>query len=280
LVPALIWRDRKQLLPLAAIGLLMLGPVFGFCVPWRSLLPGQAGGPTLRFLSWNVEEERVDARSLSTLLEKERPDVAVLQECHHHHLTVPGGWHARRDYGLCLLSRFPIRDVVARDPSDALATGESGQIVRYVLATPAGDVHVTNVHLETPREGLEEILHGNLSGGVRLLVAKNRQRSSEAGLARSWADQAGGPARIVAGDFNTPPQSNLMREFWSDYANCFGVAGLGFGYTKHTRRIRVRIDHVLAGPGWKCQAAWVTHWPGPDHDPVIADLRWAGAGTR
>ena len=149
-------------------------------------------------------------------------------------------------------------------------------------ASPLSSIDIV-VDILTKEKGalhLEEILRGSRSEGVRELVAKNRQRALEFSLARSWADQAPGPARIAAGDFNTPPQSNLMREFWSDYANCFGVAGLGFGYTKHTRRIRVRIDHVLAGPGWKCQAAWVTHWPGPDHDPVIADLRWTGAGTR
>jgi endonuclease/exonuclease/phosphatase family metal-dependent hydrolase len=242
-------------------------------------VPGHADGPTLRFLTWNVDEDRVDGRTLASVLEKARPDVAVLQECLDGHLSVPGGWHTRRDNGVCLLSRYPIRQVAARDPSDVWAMSGSGENVRYVLTTPTGDVHVTNIHLETPREGLEEILHGSRDG-VRQLVAKNQQRALEAGLARSWADQASGPARIVAGDFNTPPQSNLMRDVWSDYSNCFGVAGFGFGYSKHTRRIGVRIDHVLAGPGWKCQAAWTTRWPGSDHDPVIADLRWTGSGKR
>jgi endonuclease/exonuclease/phosphatase (EEP) superfamily protein YafD len=41
----------------------------------------------------------------------------------------------------------------------------------------------------------------------------------------------------------------------------------------------VRIDHVLAGPGWEVLRAFVGPGLGGDHRPVVADLRWVGGSS-
>ena len=56
---------------------------------------------------------------------------------------------------------------------------------------------------------------------------------------------------LVLGDFNMPPDSAIYRRCWSDFSNAFDSAGFGFGSTHFTHRTAVRIDHVLAGPGWR-----------------------------
>jgi vancomycin resistance protein VanJ len=38
----------------------------------------------------------------------------------------------------------------------------------------------------------------------------------------------------------------------------------------------VRIDHVLAGPGWHCDRCRVGPHVGSPHRPVLADLIWSG----
>jgi endonuclease/exonuclease/phosphatase (EEP) superfamily protein YafD len=38
----------------------------------------------------------------------------------------------------------------------------------------------------------------------------------------------------------------------------------------------VRIDHILAGPGWQAERCWVGPDVGSPHRPVIADLIWTG----
>jgi vancomycin resistance protein VanJ len=40
----------------------------------------------------------------------------------------------------------------------------------------------------------------------------------------------------------------------------------------------VRIDHILAGPGWYCARCWVGPDVGSPHRPVLADLiaTWKG----
>ena len=78
------------------------------------------------------------------------------------------------------------------------------------------------------------------------------------------------------GDFNLPVESAIYRRSWGSFHNALSETGLGLVPTKHTRWHGVRIDHVLAGPGWQAIRAWVGPGLGGDHRPVIADLRWVG----
>jgi vancomycin resistance protein VanJ len=264
--------DGRWVIALAASGLLLAGPLWGLSVPWRRILPGTGRDITLRLLTWNVGGEAIDRETLSRVLDIERPDVVVLVECDQSLLAVRSHWHRHADDQNCLLSRWPILQVHPRDQKDVLAQGGSGVMIRYALNTETGVVHLTSVHLETPREGLEAFLRGPRSGAA-VLSAKYDQRAREMRLAEKWANQTHGSARIVAGDFNAPPESDLMRDYWPEYQNCFGVAGLGFGHTKRTRTIGVRIDHVLATRDWTCVNARVVATAGSDHDPLVVDLR-------
>jgi endonuclease/exonuclease/phosphatase (EEP) superfamily protein YafD len=269
LVAALV--DRPLLGLLVLVGLGLAGPLFGFNVPWRGLVSGghDASAPALRLITWNVGTAGLEARELEHLLTRERPDVVVLQECHAEVMDVAGEWHRHFNGKMCLLSRFPVLEVAVRDRSDMWARAGSGAILRYALETPAGRVDLTHVHLETPREGLEELLGSGLAG-VETLRAKNRQREIEARLARAWAAASPGPLHLVAGDFNTPVESSLFREYWRGFRDCHSEAGWGFGFTKRTRRIGARIDHILAGPGWRCLDTRVVAGMDGDHAPLVA----------
>jgi endonuclease/exonuclease/phosphatase (EEP) superfamily protein YafD len=77
---------------------------------------------------------------------------------------------------------------------------------------------------------------------------------------------------IVAGDFNLPVESAIYRTHWGDLRNAFSRAGIGTGYTKHTRYWGVRIDHVLASGDIGTHRSFVGRDVGSDHLPLIADL--------
>jgi endonuclease/exonuclease/phosphatase (EEP) superfamily protein YafD len=266
--------DRRTVVLMTAACLAMLLPLLGFNIPWGRLMTrGEDVTPTIRALTWNMGGGvEPGPRPVAWVLEEARPDVAVLQECNDARLEQPAEWHRHRIRETCLLSRFPIVEVAARDPKDMWKLGGSGEMVRYRLDTPIGLVDLTNVHLETPREGLEAILGSRLHG-VPVLQAKYAQREIEARLARRWVDEGPRRLRLVAGDFNTPIESNLYRTYWSGFRDCYAAAGWGFGDTKHTRRIGTRIDHILAGDGFECVDARVGPSVGGDHAPVIATLR-------
>ena len=81
---------------------------------------------------------------------------------------------------------------------------------------------------------------------------------------------------LLAGDFNTPVESAVYREYWSSYTNAFSTAGLGWGQTQFTpRRTSVRIDICWPGPTG-CQDCWVGPFVGSEHRPVFAE--WVRVG--
>jgi len=269
--------DRRWLIPLAAASLAMLVPLLGWNVPWRRLVAGDPGrdAPALRIATWNAGGAESGPRPVLRVLEATAPDILVLQECGRGRLDEAPGWYVRRGHDTCLLSRFPLVEVAERDQSDMWKLAGSGAIVRYAFETPLGPLELTNVHLETPREGIEALLGSRLRG-VPVLEAKNGQREIEARVARRWVDQGTRALRVVAGDFNTPVESDLFRRHWRGYRDCFVAAGWGFGSTKRTRRIGTRIDHVLVGAGLECDDVQVGPWVGGDHAPLVATLRRAG----
>jgi len=272
LLPAALILDRRGLLVLLACSGLVAFPLLGL----RVHLPAgaSAGKPDLRLATWNVGGGGFERAQLDLLLAEANPHIVVLQECGAGEVDLPRPWHTHHDGGMCLLSRIPLVAAESRDRSDVWARAGQGAIVSYELKAPWGRFHLTNVHLETPREGIEEVLGSGLEG-VATLEVKNAQRVLEGSLARRWVDRAPAPAVLVAGDFNTPVESDIFRDHWSGLQDCFGKAGLGFGHTKRTRRFGTRIDHVLAGPSWRCLGAWVDRDRGTDHRPLVVDLAWS-----
>lgn len=184
------------------------------------------------------------------------------------------GWehHVGRNGTPCLLTRFPIEAADTIDTWQAGYFGSSGNAVRYRLRTPAGPVTFVNLHLETPRRGLELLRYG----GSSLRMEGNttvRELGSE--RIRGWIGPVEGPL-VVAGDFNMPVESRIYDRYWGDLGNAFNAAGAGFGWTRVLKRFRVRIDHVLTGPGVRALRAGLGPDLGSDHLPLVATLRISG----
>ena len=278
LVPAALAYDRRLLVPLAAAAAIFVGPVLDVRFPALRLIGrGAAPARDLRVMTYNIGGGEISGDALRALVRELGPDVIALQE-RSVNLTggglpfLPYSGSASGEQGL--YSRFPIVATDARDRADLLARHGSGSIVRYEIATPRGPVQVVNVHLATVRDGLASVMH-RLWRGLPELDANTRERALESEIARGWADRGAGP-RLVLGDFNIPVESAIYRRSWGAFTNALSEAGVGLVPTKHTRWHGVRIDHVLAGPGWRVLSAWVGPGLGGDHRPVIADLAWVG----
>jgi endonuclease/exonuclease/phosphatase (EEP) superfamily protein YafD len=276
LLPAAAVFHRRALGPLSLAVLVLVGPVMGFCVPWQNLVSSPPAGTRLRLLSCNMHYYQANTRLLEQLIADSRPDIVLLQEWRGSELseTFESGWHTHDVRGLFLASIYPLRRAT---PFGNDSTGEQALIMKYELETPAGIINVFSLHLASPRDGLERMVHergtapDDLEANCRL-----RWRQSEylAGL----ADQVSGPL-LLAGDFNTPPESAIFRSLWDRYTDAFGTAGWGWGYTFRGNHTLVRIDHILTGPGWHCDACWVGPYVRSSHRPVLADLTWTGGGN-
>lgn len=259
-------------LGLLASQAVLLVPVMGYQLP----LPGRSGaeGPgAVRIVTWNLGGRRLSHTEALRLFDTYHADVVVLQECgglpSDPEVVELAALQRHESTGMCMLSRLPVTDIADRDRKDVWEASGSGAIVRYTFNPPWGAFTFTNVHLETPREGLEALLDDGIGQGVASLAAKNSQRYIEAALAFEWTERPPALPRLVAGDFNTTPQSDLLRNTWSNYTNCFSAAGSGFGYTKQTRLLAVRIDHVLASQEWTCVSSEPLEGFESDHRPLL-----------
>ena len=277
LMPAALYYRRGLLLPLLAASLVVAGPIMGGRTGWRRLLP-QPAGDHLRVVSFNTDAADLSAQMLPDLLTQWKPDIVAFQECGElltAAVKLSAGWNHFEGKDLCLLSRFPIRSAQVMDrstldrmkQSEAKEFGGAGYVVRFVLDGPRGPFRVANLHLETPRKGLEGLMDGDL----RRLALNTEVREIESSMARGWVSQGSGPL-LVLGDFNTPVESRIFQEHWGDLADAFSTAGTGLGMTKYNGWIRARIDHVLASPEWHVDRVAVGPDARSDHRPLIVDL--------
>ena len=275
LLPAVLLRDRSLLVPLVCAGLIVLGPVVGLHTGWRQLFVSPDPDRDIRVMSFNTEGGRGVSWTPTGVLDALEVDIAALQECGADvadRVRTMEGWHVDARGGACLFSRFPIAAVTQMDREAFLAAGGAGLVVTYVLRVGDREVRLTNLHLETPRAGLEAIRSGRIEEGAPLLEGKSALRTFEHRFARRWVDTLPGP-RLVLGDFNSPPESPMFREYWGDWQNAFSLTGRGLGGTRLNGWIRARIDHILADDQWTVVRSWLGPNLGSDHAPILADLR-------
>jgi vancomycin resistance protein VanJ len=259
------------LLPIIlAVGAVAVGPVMGFCIPWRAWLSqGSGQAPTIRVLTCNVEADYRDPAPLGGLVLSASPDIAVIQEWYWRYdpaSVFPGpNWHIRIEGEYGIASRYPILEVESFRP-----TPPRHAAARFTLQTPTGILHVVSLHPISVRNGLAALIENPLGGGSAL-AGNIADRWLESLLISQWISRLQGPV-LVAGDFNLPCDSAIFRDCWSRYSDAFTEGGLGFGYTRFTNLHGIRIDHILVNSSWRVHRCWVGPDVGSDHLPLIADL--------
>ncbi len=272
LVPAAIRvRSRWSAVPLGIALASFLG-IWGFNVPWRKLVPGD--GPSsarLRVLTCNVQADDLRIQALADVIRETQPDIVLLQECRlDDPLVVLGrdGWYVRKADEFCVASRYPIVgfETLTRPNSLGRIVAVRMNVSWSVLTLP-----IVSVHLMTPRSGLEAIIESGSEGIDAFRAIADIQRL-ESGLVRRWVEDSPGSV-LLAGDFNLTAEHALFRRDWSSYADAFSRTGWGLGHTMFTRRIGLRIDHILCGDDWRPTRCWVVGTDvGSAHRAVIADL--------
>ena len=227
---AAIWQ-RWLLPPLAIAGMVVVGPIMGLCVhPDLS----NTTFHDLRVLTCNVEQDALHPLALAVLVEDEQVDVVALQEVRNpRHFEWPPRWYVVAHDEFLLASRFPIveQEYIGR-PRNAFELAA----IRYTIELPDRQVQIFNLHLESPRSGLEAVLDRRTLldlSQAPLLKAVIEARAVESARTSQWIAGFAG-AKIVVGDFNMPVESAIYGRDWSPLTNAFSTAGWGFGFTKRT----------------------------------------------
>ena len=280
IVAGALIRDRALLLPLAASLALLVGPFMGFGLGLRGLTVMEREGD-LTVATLNAAGGASMAYGPQVVMDRLGADVLLVQECGGQFrdlLLRADERHVASTQSLCILSRLPIEGVESMDGETLQSVGGSALVTTFSLDLDGQTIHLTNVHLETPRAGLELILRGRIAEGAEILRQKSLLREIELRRAERWARERGGPG-LVLGDFNTPPESRHIGRLWSDWNDAFGRVGRGIGGTRLNGWIRARIDYVMADAHWTVVSAHPGEPVGSDHLPLVARLRLRSSST-
>jgi vancomycin resistance protein VanJ len=279
LLPLSLRRGKRQwVLPLVT-GLFVLGPLMDLHVPWRQIRLHEPAGMKLEVLTCNVHRTELDRDALDSYVRQTNPQVVLLQD-YSDRDALPSlqrpGWHRYRLAELFIASAFPIirvRDLHLEEITgndDLQIPRHTGAAACFDLQTPAGVVHVVNLHLPSPHLGLGAIKDQRDDASWLLQTNSIRRWKDSERITSRMAAEAG--PTIIAGDFNTLAESPIFRRFWSGFSDAFPTAGFGYGYTYYTRRGELRIDHVLSGAGVVCTNCRIGPPCGSPHRPVLAEL--------
>jgi endonuclease/exonuclease/phosphatase (EEP) superfamily protein YafD len=236
-------------------------------VPWRP----RAADPVLRLVTWNTDRSRQVAWRLRDDLQRWDADVVLLQDCKTETADSVRALRGVRTWTspeFCVISRLPI-DSIRELPSRDDLPGRFGRALRLQVQHAGRQLAIYSVHLESPRDALWAALHLDFSK----LAPNIEWRGLDSHRIASWLSPADSSA-IVAGDFNLPAGSAILRRDWGRFRNAFSDAGFGLGHTMFAGRHAIRIDHVLLTPSLAARSARVLRGYPAEHQPVLVEVGW------
>jgi vancomycin resistance protein VanJ len=263
---------RKRLLWIVAICIVVLAFAdLNFAIPWRAWNLPATNGIHLRLMTCNNNRRTDNAGGLSRAIIDANPDIVLLQEWKSDQAAVlfPAPvWHVLIESDMLLASKFPVGHVTNLYPP---RSGLEGAAYGYDILLPEEKIRLINLHLASPHLVFRDALNGRPNAPAEIAY-NDRMRLIESQMVARYANATTLPT-LLAGDFNTPINSETFRTSWIGYDDAFACAGTGLGITYRVKRTWTRIDHILFNHDWQCRNCWLGPDVGSPHLPVMADLQ-------
>jgi endonuclease/exonuclease/phosphatase (EEP) superfamily protein YafD len=254
----LLRRPGIGALALLGAGLLALSVLRygGYPVPMA-----QAGGPSLRFATFNHPGGQRHVRAIGDWLERSGADVVALQELDSPQTVqalaaaLPSFPHVHAHFGrwadVTIFSRWPILQAQTVE-----LTPGGAQAAKVRIDWRGEPVTVVGVHLHWPIG----------ADNVRL---RNAELQALADLARDTP----GPL-LIGGDFNITQWSPVFDAAFAaaPLQDCARGQGLVTSWPSFFPPAAIRIDHCLASMHWQVLQVRAGPALGSDHRPMLNDL--------
>ena len=230
----------------------------------------------LRIMTYNIHvgvgmDKKLDLARIAEVIKKQKPDLVGLQEVDRgvkrtegrdeivelagltqmqyafaHNLDYQGG-----QYGVAVLSRFPIRQIDHRKYENRREAERRGMLRVEVDIGGGRIINFANTHLDYQFDD------GRLFEAEQLL---------------RYLENVKGPL-IVVGDFNDEPTGNTFKLMMGRFEDAWSRSkakgpGLSYPADKPVKR----IDHIFYSKGVRARKAWVVETLASDHIPVVADV--------
>jgi endonuclease/exonuclease/phosphatase (EEP) superfamily protein YafD len=246
----------------------------------------EAGSGPIRLMTYNIKDYNIEGQAggleeIGREIDRHDPDIVVLQDARSlagedspaDVLKVLGFYRWKFSFGQYVVaSRFPLQDCARGDIPFRL---RPHTYVRCVVIAHGTEFELATTHFITPRSALAAI-RANPLGAIGEWKENVADRMAQAEKL-AWDLRPHQRPLIVAGDFNAPDTSLVVRRFFEiGLRDAFAVGGFGYGYTwGHSLRFGLpflRIDHILVGTEIGVANCFVGGTRGSEHRPVIADL--------
>lgn len=266
---------------LISAGVLAAAGFIAGCVPAARTA---AARPTLRVMSYNIQAGGGDLARIAATIRGASPDIVGLQEVDVHWsdrsgfadqarelasmlgmevsfapiYAIPSADPSRpvREYGVALLSRFPIREwrndsLTRLSTQDPLAVpSRMPGMVEAMIDVRGWQVRVFTTHLD--------------------YRADPSLRSRQVAELLAYLGRSDVPT-ILTGDLNAGPSAPELQPLLGVLHDAW-AAGSGDGLTYPAEKPVKRIDYVLSSRHFETTAASVIQSPASDHRAVIATL--------
>ena len=209
--------------------------------------------------------EEVDRQTERAGGDDQAAELAVATGLEHHAFGVATPWFGQGEYGIALLSRFPLRDVqtvplwVPTDPSVAESLREPRALLSASLDADGVPVRVFVAHL-------------GLSDEQRRVQARQ--------IAAAVRQAAVHAAPVLMGDFNAErgsPPIQMLDDVLSDAHGDLADEARGSFPTGVAPDERIAIDYVMVPKQWRVKRAWVLDDEGApyasDHHALAAEVQ-------
>lgn len=263
------WFVSRGLATIALAGTVFTAMVVsGFEIP---RFPPEAAGPhALRLVTYNTDQSRTLGARIQNDMAAWNADIVILEDCMFAtraaiRTFAPLALHEFGEF--CIVTSLPVERM---DTLPHTTPGVSRtSVVRTRIKTARGPLDVYGVHFISPRDALTAARKLDLSR----LARSNERRSANSRAVSEWVHSSDVPG-IVAGDFNLPTGSAVLRRDWSDRKNAFSERGWGFGNTMFAGHYAVRIDHVFVPTELVTERIELQRGFPSEHQPLVVDLAW------
>jgi endonuclease/exonuclease/phosphatase family metal-dependent hydrolase len=182
-------------------------------------------------------------------------------------LDPPAAGEPRREYGVAVLSRWPI------------VAAENHLLTRLSTVDPDPS--------PTPMPGFPEVVVEKLGARVHVYTthldfrADPSVRATQVAETLDLLDEDAGEPRVLVGDFNATPDAPELAPLLSALTDAWEASpGAGTGWTYPATTPTKRIDYVTVSADVRVVAADVPQNTASDHLPVVVDLVVRRGDTR
>ena len=241
---------------------------------------------TLNVLSFNVrlfnlyekkESQKNIPETISSYLNKEKPDVLCLQE-YNKEMKIdfseyPYNYIHFRDkniLGHAIFSKYPLINTYSFDFEKSYNNAISADIIKGIDTMRIYNIHLQSLSIKASVSYLQEVDNEVLRKRITTRFIK-QQEQVETILEHKL--KTNHPV-IFSGDFNNTPFSYVYHKMSDSMNDAFVEAGNGIGTTYYFENYPMRIDYILASKELNVLNFNTIKKTFSDHYPITATFGW------